>query len=55
VFASGDGNGFYRRIYLTMGCDQLLNLVTGSTGAISPLAELVTGFNSTVRGILCPP
>jgi phospholipid/cholesterol/gamma-HCH transport system substrate-binding protein len=55
VFASGDGNGFYRRIYLTMGCDQLLNLVTGSTGAIDPIRELITGFNATVRGILCPP
>jgi phospholipid/cholesterol/gamma-HCH transport system substrate-binding protein len=55
VFSAGDGNGFYRHIYLTMGCDQLLNLVTGSTGAIDPIREIVTGFNSTVRGILCPP
>ena len=23
VFSAGDGNGFYRRIYLTVGCDQL--------------------------------
>ena len=27
VFSSGDGNGFFRRIYFTVGCDQLLEMV----------------------------
>jgi len=54
VFAAGDGNGFYRQIYLTMGCDQLINLVIGETGAIDPLRELISGLNETVRPILCP-
>ena len=27
VFPAGDGNGFYRRIYLTIGCDQISSIV----------------------------
>lgn len=39
VFSTGDANGFLRRIYLTMGCDEALSLL----GA-SPFAPLVTGL-----------
>lgn len=39
VFSAGDANGFLRRIYLTMGCDEALGLL----GA-SPFAPLVTGL-----------
>ncbi len=45
VFSTGDANGFVRRIYLTMGCDEALALL-GS----SPLAPLVTGL-----GVLFDP
>jgi hypothetical protein len=55
VFGQGDGNGFYRRIYLTMGCDQVINIVSFGTGAAAnPLAEIVTGLTDAVRGTLCP-
>jgi phospholipid/cholesterol/gamma-HCH transport system substrate-binding protein len=54
VFGQGDGNGFYRRIYLTMGCDQVINIVSFGTGTANPVAELVTGLTDLVRGTLCP-
>jgi phospholipid/cholesterol/gamma-HCH transport system substrate-binding protein len=54
VFTTGDGNGFYRRIYFTAGCDQLVNIVQGGVQAnINPLAELVTGLTGPVRQQLC--
>lgn len=40
IFSAGDAHGFYRRIYLTMGCDEALALL----GA-SPLAGIVTGLS----------
>lgn len=39
VFGAGDAHGFYRRIYFTVGCDELVNLL-----ATSPLAPAVTGL-----------
>ncbi len=27
LFSAGDGNGFYRRIYLSVGCEQLIDIV----------------------------
>jgi phospholipid/cholesterol/gamma-HCH transport system substrate-binding protein len=55
VFSAGDGNGFYRRIYFTLGCDQLLNLVSNGTGSLNPVNQIVTGFSTPVRDLLCPP
>lgn len=52
VFGAGDGNGFYRRIYFTVGCDQLLNIV-GTAGVPDPIKELITGYNGPVREALC--
>jgi phospholipid/cholesterol/gamma-HCH transport system substrate-binding protein len=40
VFSSGDGNGWWRRIYLTMSCANV-----GALAATSPLAPAVTGFD----------
>ena len=54
VFSAGDGNGFYRRIYFTLGCDQLLNII-GTSGVPDPLKEIVTGYSGPVRDALCPP
>ncbi len=54
VFSAGDGNGFYRRIYFTAGCDQIVNIVGGEVEAqINPLAEIVTGLTEPVREQLC--
>jgi phospholipid/cholesterol/gamma-HCH transport system substrate-binding protein len=52
VFSAGDGNGFYRSIYYTVGCDQLTEIIS-TNGAPDPLKEIVTGFNLPVREALC--
>jgi phospholipid/cholesterol/gamma-HCH transport system substrate-binding protein len=39
IFEAGDAHGFFRRIYLTVGCDEALSLI----GA-SPLGGIVTGL-----------
>ena len=53
VWSAGDGTGYMRRIYLTMGCEQALNLATGLGGGavppelgaiIDPVVQAVTGF-----------
>ena len=54
MFGSGDGNGFNRRIYLTLGCDQAINLASLGTVTPNPIAELVSGLTGIVRGTLCP-
>jgi phospholipid/cholesterol/gamma-HCH transport system substrate-binding protein len=41
VFSAQDAHGVYRRIYLTMGCDEALSLL----GA-SPVAPIVTGLDA---------
>lgn len=54
VFSAGDGNGFARRIYFTIGCDQLIEIVEASTSAEQTLREIVTGFTGATRDLLCP-
>jgi phospholipid/cholesterol/gamma-HCH transport system substrate-binding protein len=41
VFSTGDGNGWWRRIYLTMSCENV-----GAFLAVSPLQAAVSGFGS---------
>jgi phospholipid/cholesterol/gamma-HCH transport system substrate-binding protein len=54
LWSTADGNGFYRRIYFTAGCDQLVNIVSGGIQAeINPIYELVTGLTTPVREQLC--
>jgi phospholipid/cholesterol/gamma-HCH transport system substrate-binding protein len=53
VFSAGDGNGFYRRIYFTIGCDQVLNFVSQQS-LPQAIVELVTGFTGPVRDTACP-
>jgi phospholipid/cholesterol/gamma-HCH transport system substrate-binding protein len=55
VFSVGDGNGFFRRIYFTVGCDQLLEIVQSSSAAEQALKEIVTGLTGATRALLCPP
>ena len=54
VFSAGDGNGFFRRIYFTVGCDQLIEIVEASSAAEQALKEIVTGFTAATRAVLCP-
>ena len=51
VFSSGDGNGWWRRIYLTLGCENV-----GALAGVSPLAPAVTGFDQLLApGGPCQP
>jgi phospholipid/cholesterol/gamma-HCH transport system substrate-binding protein len=54
VFSAGDGNGFVRRIYFTIGCDQLFEIVRSATAAEQTLREIVTGLTGATRDLLCP-
>ncbi|MGI9020184.1 MAG: MlaD family protein [Solirubrobacterales bacterium] len=36
VFNTADGNGPWRRIYFTAGCNQLVNILTGGSGGLIP-------------------
>jgi len=44
VFSSQDGNGDYRRVFLTAGCSSLLTLASQPTPIIPTLAGAITGF-----------
>ena len=54
AFTAGDGNGFYRHIYLTIGCDQIFNIVESNTSILQFLRENITGLTEAVRQQLCP-
>jgi phospholipid/cholesterol/gamma-HCH transport system substrate-binding protein len=53
LFASADGNGFYRRIYLTMGCDQVSSLLSDPNPAVNVITQLITGFTDPVLAEVC--
>ena len=56
VFSAGDGNGFYRRIYFTAGCDQLVNIVKSeAAGPLNPVLQIVTGLTDPVLADTLPP
>lgn len=44
VFNAQDGNGLYRRVFLTAGCNTLLSLASQPTPIIPTLAGAITGF-----------
>ena len=44
AFSAADGNGFYRKVYLTMGCAQARELIAAPTPELGALTQLVTGF-----------
>jgi phospholipid/cholesterol/gamma-HCH transport system substrate-binding protein len=49
VFQTADGNGLYRRIYLTASCQTMLSLLSAS-----PLAPIVTPFQQLFTpGSIC--
>jgi len=53
LFSSGDGNGFYRRVYLTMGCDQASGLVENANPVVEQFRQLTTGFTDPVLDEIC--
>ncbi len=53
LFSSGDGNGFYRRVYLTMGCEQANAMIENPNPAIEQLTQLVSGFTDPVLAEVC--
>lgn len=54
LYSAGDGNGYYRRIYLSMGCEQLNDLVSNPNPVVQQLTQLVTGFTNAVIAQACP-
>jgi phospholipid/cholesterol/gamma-HCH transport system substrate-binding protein len=56
VWSAGDGTGYMRRIYLTMGCEQALNLATGlGGGAIPPeLGAILDPVVGALTGLTQP-
>ena len=53
LFSSGDGNGFYRRVYLTMGCEHAVSLVSDVNPVVEQFRRLVTGFTQPVLDQAC--
>ncbi len=53
LFSSGDGNGFYRRIYLTMGCEQAASFIDNPNPALETLTQLITGLTDPVLSEVC--
>lgn len=53
VFGSGDGNGFYRRVYVTMGCEQANAIVDNPNPAIEQLSKLISGLTDPVLAEVC--
>jgi len=53
VYSTGDAHGFYRAVYLTMGCDQVLELITNpGGGALPEEINTITGIlNQAVFGL----
>ncbi len=55
IFNTADGNGPWRRIYFTAGCNQLVNILTGGTGGLIPTppsgGEEFNALLQQVRGL----
>ncbi len=55
VFQAADGNGHYRRIYITAGCDQIANIVFDVNPIVKQLRQVVTGYTTPILNALgCP-
>ena len=53
VFSSGDGNGFYRRVYVTMGCEQANAIINDPNPALGALNALLQGLTAPVLAEVC--
>ncbi len=54
AFSAGDGNGFYRRVYMTLGCENIAALISDPAPQIEALTQLITGFTDPVIAAACP-
>jgi len=56
IFNTADGNGPFRRIYFTAGCNQLVNIITGGAGGLipdpAPAGEVLDALGQQVRGLV---
>jgi phospholipid/cholesterol/gamma-HCH transport system substrate-binding protein len=55
IFSAADGNGFYRRIYLTMGCDQARDLLGSPVDPAAALLRALSNISPVLLNSLCPP
>lgn len=55
LFSAADGNGYYRRIYLTMGCNNFNGLISDVNPVVEQLNKLVTGLTDPVIATVCGP
>jgi phospholipid/cholesterol/gamma-HCH transport system substrate-binding protein len=53
LFSSADGNGFYRRVYLTMGCDQANAIVSNPLPPLETATQALTGLTDPVLAEVC--
>ena len=53
AFGSGDGNGFYRRVYVTMGCEQANAIVSDPNPAVAEFNQLIHGLTDPVLAEVC--
>ena len=54
LYSAGDGNGYYRRIYLSMGCEQVNDLISSPNPVVQQFNQLITGFTNPVLAVACP-
>lgn len=54
LYSAGDGNGYYRRVYLSMGCEQVNDLISNPNPVAEQFTQLVTGFTQSVVELACP-
>jgi phospholipid/cholesterol/gamma-HCH transport system substrate-binding protein len=53
MYAAGDAHGFYRRIYLSMGCEHANALIDDPSPVISQLRQLTSGLTDPVLNSVC--
>ena len=55
VYSTADGNGYFRRIYLSMGCQQAAELVADPVPQVEQLRKLVSGYTDALLAEVCGP
>jgi len=55
LYSAGDGTGYYRRIYLSMGCEQINDLISDPNPVAQALTQIITGFTNQVIDLACGP
>lgn len=55
IFSAADGNGYYRRIYLTMGCDQARDLLSNPADPATAVLRALSNIPLPLLDTICPP